>query len=59
VVCKDARDAYRREFHVAARLVDHVTIDFQARDWFAVLRLLQFVLRAIRSVCTLRLRRLR
>lgn len=43
VVRKDARDAYRRAFYPGARLVDPVTIGFATRDWFEVMRLLQFV----------------
>ena len=43
VVRKDARDAYRRAFYPGARLVDPVTIGFTTRDWFEVMRLLQFV----------------
>jgi D-amino peptidase len=43
VVRKDARDAYRRAFYPGARLVDPVTIGYATRDWFEVLRLLQFV----------------
>jgi D-amino peptidase len=43
VVRKDARDAYRRAFYPGARLVDPVTIGFETREWFEVMRLLQFV----------------
>ena len=43
VVRKDARDAYRRAFYPGARLIDPVTIGFDTRDWFEVMRLLQFV----------------
>jgi D-amino peptidase len=43
VVRKDARDAYRRAFYPGARLVDPVTVGFETRDWFEVMRLLQFV----------------
>jgi D-amino peptidase len=43
VVRKDARDAFRRAFYPGARLVDPVTIGFSTRDWFEVMRLLQFV----------------
>lgn len=43
VVRKDARDAYRRAFYPGARLVDPVTIGYATRDWFEVMRLLQFV----------------
>lgn len=43
VVRKDARDAYRRAFYPGARLVDPVTIGFSTREWFEVMRLLQFV----------------
>jgi D-amino peptidase len=43
VVRKDARDAYRRAFYPGARLIDPVTIGFETREWFEVMRLLQFV----------------
>jgi D-amino peptidase len=43
VVRKDARDAYRRAFYPGARLLDPITIGFETREWFEVMRLLQFV----------------
>lgn len=43
VVRKDARDAYRKSFYPGARLVDATTVGYETRDWFEVMRLLQFV----------------
>ena len=43
VVRKDARHAYRRAFYPGARLLDPMTIGYETRDWFEVMRLLQFV----------------
>jgi D-amino peptidase len=43
-VChKDARSAYRAAFYPGAKLVNPTTVGFESREWFEVMRLLQFV----------------
>ena len=37
------RDAYSSSFYPGAWLADDVTVEFETKDWFEILRLLQFV----------------
>jgi D-amino peptidase len=36
-------DAYSSSFYPGVSLADDVTIEFETKDWFEILRLLQFV----------------
>jgi D-amino peptidase len=36
-------DAYSSSFYPGAWLADDVTVEFETKDWFEILRLLQFV----------------